>query len=260
MKGLRTETSVPGDWLEDTRRFWNTDSDSEAKYRRICLDPEIEATTDEAELAALWHKRTEAELAQLLRGIPIQADWTCLEIGCGLGRLMKPIAQQCARVIGIDVSPRMVEFAGEYLGGVPNTEVHLNDGRTIPMVPDASIDWVYSHLAFQHLTLYEVVDRYLAEIHRVLKPGGYCRIQCWREAALPLAERAKNVARLLSGRERYHGPRRWLWGPGKEVKFGGVTFHPKAWRKLLASHGLRVTSLQPGMGHDHWMWTTSRKR
>jgi len=260
MNQLQTSSPQAGNWLEDTRRFWDTDTDFVARYRRICSDPEIDACTDEAQLEQLWNKRTEQELRQLLEGIPLARDWTCLEIGCGLGRLIKPIARQCAEVIGIDISPKMLSFARDYLKKVPNVELHLNDGQTMPMIEDGSIDWVFSHLTFQHLTLCEVVDRYLDEIHLVLKPGGYCRIQCWREAPLAMGQRVKNLARTLLGRERYHGPRRWLWAPGREVKFGGVTFHPKAWTRLLGSHGLQVISTQLGLGHDYWMWTTSRKR
>ena len=44
----------------------------------------------------------------------------------------------------------------------------------------------------------------------------------------------------------------------REGYFGGVTFHPKAWTRLLGSHGLQVISSQLGLGHDYWMWTTSR--
>jgi SAM-dependent methyltransferase len=246
-------------WLEDTRRFWDAGTVFEAKYRRICSDPEIDTTSDEGVLEALWSKRTTEELGCLLDGIPIAPDWTCLEIGCGLGRLLRPIAQRCRRVIGIDLSHEMIRYGREHLRDVPNVELHVNDGRTMPMVPDGSVDLVYSHLAFQHMTLYEIVEGYVAEIARVLKPNGYCRIQCWREAPMPAVQRLKNVARAMLGMERYHGPRCWTWAPGREVRFGGVTFHPRQWRGLLGRYGLRVTQTDLGLGHDYWMWTTSRR-
>ena len=247
-------------WVEDTRRFWDTEDDFNARYRRICSDPGIDACSDEKLLKSMWAKRTEEELEQLLLDIPIQRDWTCLEIGCGIGRLLKPVAARCRRAVGIDISPKMVAHAERYLRDTPNAEVRVNDGCSLPNVADASIDWVYSHLAFQHITRRDVVERYLCEIARVLRPGGYCRIQCWREAPLPLMERVKNLIRPLLGKARYHGPRQWLWGPGREVRFGGVTFHPKQWRIMLLEHGLEVTSMQAGLGHDYWMWTTIRKR
>jgi SAM-dependent methyltransferase len=245
-------------WLQDTRRFWDPESVFEAKYRRICSDPDIDATSDEQKLESLWEKRTAEELGHLLKGIPLHRDWTCLEIGCGLGRLMKPIAGRCRKVIGVDVSSEMIAYGRDYLEGVPNVELQVNDGCSLPMVPDGSVDLVYSILAFQHMTLVEVVESYLAEIARVLKPQGFCRIQCWREAETPLPERLKNVVRGLLGIERYRGSRCWKWSPGREVRFGGVAFHPRQWRGLLARHGLEAVSVELGVGHDYWMWTTSR--
>lgn len=247
------------EWLESTRRFWDTDSSFEAKYRRILSDPEIDATTDESVLQGLWDRRTEEELGHLLEGIPLQPDWTCLEIGCGIGRLLKPIATRCRGVIGIDLSPNMVAFANENLRDVANINVYLNDGRRFPVVESGSVDWVYSHLAFQHMTLTDVVENNLAECVRVLRPGGYLRIQTWREASLPLVQKLKNMGRSLLCREAYHGPRRWTWAPGREVRFGGITFHPRSWRRLLESHGFRVVSLTCAVGHDYWMWCTCRK-
>ena len=253
-------TDTHQQWLADTRRFWNTETEFEAKYRRICSDHEIEACTDEERLRQLWNKRTEEELLQLLHGVPLQPNWVCLEIGCGIGRLMQPVAAMCNRVIGVDISPKMVGYAQDYLRDVPNAEVHVNDGLTLSMAEDGSVDWVYSHLAFQHLTLLEVVEGYLSEIARVLRVGGYCRIQCWREAHMPVRERVKNVGRQLLGRELYHGPRQCPWRSGRPVRFGGMTFHPAQWRGLLETHGLSVIDTELGAGHEYWMWTTSVKK
>ena len=252
-------TGQQQEWLTDTRRFWDAESVFEAKYRRICSDPDIDATTDEHELEALWEKRTAEELPLVLADVPLESNWTCLEIGCGIGRLLRPIAERVDKVIGVDLSPKMIDYARDYLSDVQNAELHINDGRTLAMIPDASVDFVFSHLAFQHMTLQEVVEGYLAEVARVLRPGGYCRIQCWREASVPTTQRVKNLVRGMLGVERYHGPRCWRWSPGRDVRFGGVTFHPTQWRRLLSKHALPVESIELGAGHDYWMWTTSRK-
>ncbi len=109
------DTATHQQWLTDTRRFWNAGSEFEAKYRRICLSPEIDATEDEARLGELWEQETAAAIPRLLHGIPLEAHWTCLEIGCGIGRLMKPLARRCRRVIGVDLSEKMATWAREYL-------------------------------------------------------------------------------------------------------------------------------------------------
>jgi len=253
------DTATHARWLADTRRFWDADSQFVARYRRICSSPEFDATENEAELSRLWDEETRRSLELILEGVPVQPAWRCLEIGCGIGRLMKSLATRCAHVTGVDLSERMVGWSREYLADTRNTTVHLNDGRSLAGIADASIDFVYSHLAFQHITLFEVVHDYLAEIHRVLRPGGYCRIQNWRDAPKPIGESFKDFVRPLLGRGRYRSSRCWTWAAGKEVKFGGVVFAPQAWRKLLRAQGLRVARLTVGEGHDFWMWTTCRK-
>ncbi|MCB9851173.1 MAG: methyltransferase domain-containing protein [Phycisphaerales bacterium] len=253
------DTATHEQWLADTRKFWDAGSEFEARYRRICSSPDFDATEDAEALEALWAEETERALPQILQGVPLAADWTCVEIGCGIGRLMRMIAPRCKRMIGFDLSERMASWSREYLADVPNAEVRVNDGKSLAGIADASVDFVYSHLAFQHITLFEVVDAYLAEIRRVLKPGGYCRIQNWRDAPKPVAESFKDMIRPLLGRGRYRSSRCWTWSAGREVKFGGVVFHPRQWRRLLREHGLRVVDLQVGVGHDFWMWTTSRK-
>lgn len=251
------DTATYQRWLTDTRRFWDAGSAFEARYRRICSSPEFDAAADEFQLEALWDRETAAALPRILSGIPLSSDWTCLEIGCGIGRLIKPIAARCERVIGVDLSQRMVAWSRSYLAETANAEVILNNGRTLEGVADASIDFVYSHLAFQHITLFEVVESYLREIARVLRPGGYCRIQNWRDQPKPVIESIKDCVRPLLGRGRYRSSRCWQWREGRNVQFGGVTYHPRTWRKVLKRCGLRVVAIQVGEGHDYWMWTTS---
>lgn len=256
---ITLDTATHAKWLADTRRFWDADSQFVARYRRICSSPAFDSTTDETELEQLWEQETARALELILAGIPLSPDWECLEIGCGIGRLMKALAPRCRRVTGVDLSEKMVAWSREYLAQVANAEVRLNDGRTLGGIADASIDFVYSHLAFQHITLFEVIEEYLAEIRRVLRPGGYCRIQNWRDAAKPVMESFKDMIRPLLGRGRYRSSRCWTWAEGREVKFGGVVFHPRDWRRLLRRHGLQVESLHVAQGHDFWMWTTCRK-
>ncbi len=244
-------------WLAATRRFWDVDNAFDAKYRRICSSPEFDRTTEEGELSRLWERETDRMMPVILRSVPIRPEWVCLEIGCGIGRLMRPIARRCRKVIGVDLSEPMVRWAREYLSDVENVELIVNDGRTLEAVESASVDFVFSHLAFQHMTLPEVVDSYLSEIARVLKPGGYCRIQTSREAPRPMAEAVKDIIRPVLGRERYRSPRYWRWAMTRAVQFGGLTYRPAEWRKLLAARKLRPVSVEVGVGHDHWMWSTS---
>lgn len=91
----------------------------------------------------------------------MQPQGKVLEIGCGVGRLMKP------GYCGIDISEGMLEIARERQ---PECEFKLTDGRTIPY-RNETFDTVYCVLVFQHLP-FDAVQAYITEARRVLKPDG----------------------------------------------------------------------------------------
>lgn len=93
-----------------------------------------------------------------------------LEIGCGTGRLTRPMARDFDHVHAIDVAPGMLERASKAVDALPVTLQH-SDGIRIPL-PDQFVDAVFSTHVFQHL---DTIDDALAnwrEIARVLRPGG----------------------------------------------------------------------------------------
>jgi len=96
---------------------------------------------------------------------------TLLEIGCGVGRFMRPFACRFKHVIGIDISRVMLARARRYCAGLPNITYLLNDGASLP-VADGSVDYCVSAGVFQHITDAEVILNYIREALRVLAPGG----------------------------------------------------------------------------------------
>jgi SAM-dependent methyltransferase len=100
-----------------------------------------------------------------------------LEIGCGPGRLMRPLAQYFAEIHGVDVSDEMIKLATERLRNTPNAHPHVASGSDLSQFPDGKFDFVYSYAVFQHIPTREVVFNYLREARRVLKPGGILRCQ-----------------------------------------------------------------------------------
>lgn len=95
-----------------------------------------------------------------------------LEIGCGPGRLMKPLSRRFGEIHGVDVSDEMVALARKNLEGVPHAHVHRSRGADLGQFADESFDFVYSYAVFQHIPDREVVLSYLREARRVLKTGG----------------------------------------------------------------------------------------
>ena len=102
---------------------------------------------------------------------------SALEIGCGPGRLLRPMSRHFAEIHGVDVSDEMVRIARERLRDTPNAHPHHGSGAGLELFADNSFDFVYSYAVFQHIPSRDVVFNYLREAHRVLRPGGVLRCQ-----------------------------------------------------------------------------------
>src|SRR5712692_10529315 len=89
-----------------------------------------------------------------LRQFPASTDpreLAALEIGCGPGRLMAPLSRLFGRIIGVDVSPEMVELARRNLEGIPNARVEVTSGCDLAGFEDGAFDFCYSYAVFQHI-------------------------------------------------------------------------------------------------------------
>ena len=102
---------------------------------------------------------------------------SALEIGCGPGRLMRPLSAEFGAVSGVDVSPTMVALARENLAATAGARVELSNGSDLRQFASESIDFCYSYAVFQHIPERAIVLSYMREACRVLKPGGVFRFQ-----------------------------------------------------------------------------------
>lgn len=97
-------------------------------------------------------------------------DGTCLEIGCGDGRMTVELARRFEHVLGIDVSPVMLERAE--LQRPANVRLQRVSGVRLDGVPDGLAAVVVCYGVVQHLPRRALVALYLEEIARTLAPGG----------------------------------------------------------------------------------------
>lgn len=159
---------------ETMRAEWNQRAREDAHYfvafgRRDQDDEEFFAT------AADLVRELETELQRLPAGVSA-AQRRALEIGCGPGRLLRPMSRHFGEIHGIDVSDEMVARAREKLRGIPHAYPHHASGSDLALFPDNHFDFVYSYAVFQHIPSRDVVLGYLRETARVLKPGGVARL------------------------------------------------------------------------------------
>jgi len=98
-----------------------------------------------------------------------------LEVGCGTGLILKDIALVARRAVGIDISPGMLEHArGRGL------EVVEGSATALPF-EDESFDAVYSFKVLAHV---EDISTAMAEVSRVLRPGGRAALEFYNRRSL----------------------------------------------------------------------------
>ncbi len=96
---------------------------------------------------------------------------TILEIAPGFGRWTQFLQQYCERLIAIDVTSKCVEHCLRRFAASPHVQVIQNDGRTIPISGNSSIDFIFSFDSLVHVES-DVLQAYLREMSRVLNPNG----------------------------------------------------------------------------------------
>jgi ubiquinone/menaquinone biosynthesis C-methylase UbiE len=104
-------------------------------------------------------------------------DLTVLEIGCGVGRMTRMLSRIFGRVTAIDVSKEMIDRASTNLADVKNLTLSICDGATLRGIRDASQDFAFSFIVFQHIPSIEVIRSYCSEVYRVLRPGSLFKFQ-----------------------------------------------------------------------------------
>jgi SAM-dependent methyltransferase len=176
-----------------------------------------------------------AELAGLfgrLSGDP--HGGTCVEVGCGPGRMTGALAERFDRVLAVDVSPAMLERAR---AAVPadNVSFVTVSGDRLDGVEDGIADTLVCYLVLQHLPSRGVVEGYLREFVRVLAPGGEAYVQ------VPVLDRAGRIWRGLRGPLVARGRR-----PDTGAAFRGFRLTRRELDRALAEAGLKVVAEDEG--------------
>jgi ubiquinone/menaquinone biosynthesis C-methylase UbiE len=135
-----------------------------------------------------------------------------LEIAPGYGRITQFLSILASELLVVDLNENCIKKTKEKLGHHV-LGYFVNNGNDLPKIRDNSQDLVFSFDSFVHIHK-NVIDDYLSEISRVLKPGGKGYI--------------------------HHS---WLYG-GEDLSFlnyaGRVTMNPETFKELVEKHNMKV--------------------
>jgi SAM-dependent methyltransferase len=185
---------------EEMRKFWNDRAREDPFYfvdtRRGYGASEPERFWEEAD------ELIDYFLSGL--GVSLRATDTVLEIGCGIGRFTRVLAQRAGQVVALDVSDQMLARGRELCAGLANIRWVLGDGVSLAPLADASLDACVSIVVFQHFPEPEIAFGYVRELGRALRAGGWAALQISNDPGVHRRRRGLGpVVRALTGR----GPR-----------------------------------------------------
>jgi len=129
------------------------------------------------QLESNYSRRDFQRRRQLVRqALGAQKGERILDIGCGPGFYVAEVAELVGpdgTVVGTDISANMLSLAARRCKGRTNVTFHEAPATSLP-VNDSYFD---AALSVQVLEFVEDIDGALAEMHRVLRPGG--RLVLW---------------------------------------------------------------------------------
>lgn len=202
------------------------------------MDPRYEQSALETDERLWWYRGRRRIVMEVVRALPLRRPARVLDAGCGSGRTMEDLAE-LGEVVGLEPSRPSLEVArargvGEVVEG----------SLTHAPFPDGSFDLATTLDVIEHI---DDDRRALAELRRLVRPGGYLVVTV---PAYPSLWGPHDVAN--QHRRRY--TRRGLldtagaagWHPLRTTHFNSILLPPAAavrWaRKLLPQDGAEAQS------------------
>jgi SAM-dependent methyltransferase len=157
-----------------------------------------------------------------------------LDFGCGVGRVLRHLAERTGPELhGTDWNPEMIAWC---VANLPVARFHVNDRNGPLAFESATLDLIYAFSVFTHLAEPSQVS-WIAELRRVLKPGGHLLLTTHGEHYLPqLAE---------SDQQRFRTGQLVVEGPRREGSNGCAAFHPEAYVRDRLARGFEVVDFLP---------------
>lgn len=96
---------------------------------------------------------------------------TILEIAPGFGRITHYLKDLCTNLTVVDMAEPCIEACKQRFSSCSRITYHINNGKSLDMIPDQSVDFVFSFDSLVHAES-DVIEAYLSQLPRKLKPNG----------------------------------------------------------------------------------------
>ncbi len=153
---------------------------------------------DSKEVAAHWERNAETwtrtsraghdvyrdalNTPSFLAMLPPVDGLTGLDVGCGEGSNTRKLAERGARMTGIDIAPTFVRHAAAAEVDDPlGIAYQVADAQALPF-DDASFDFATAFMSLMDMPRQAAA---LAEVYRVLKPGGFLQFSILHPCFVP---------------------------------------------------------------------------
>jgi SAM-dependent methyltransferase len=144
--------------------------------------------------------------------------------------------QNCDDFIGVDLNANCIDTCTRRFAASARMHFYRNDGKSLDMVPNNSIDFIFSLDSLVHAEA-DVIGAYLAQFNRILRPEGVAFIHHSNYGAFAVGSTVMALGRV-------RGLRHLLW----RFRLGGIqpNYHWRAesmsavrFRSLCTQHGTR---------------------
>lgn len=197
---LRNDSDRDWEKLGATDPYWAVLTDDQFRSRSLTDDN-----------IAQFFARGEADIASVFATIekcirPGFRPARALDFGCGVGRLVIPMARRCGHVVGVDISDAMLAEARSNAARSGAANVTLLKSDDDLSAVDGAFDFVHSYIVLQHIPVErgEAITRRLIAL---LEPGGVgalhytyatglstrSKLLLWARMRVPFANAALNV-------------------------------------------------------------------
>ena len=175
-------------------------------------------------------------------GVGLNPEDDVIDIGCGVGRLTRALADQTRHVVGLDVSGEMLARARRLNQRIENLSWELGSGTNLEPLPSDSADLCFSHVVFQHIPDPEITLNYVRDMGRVLRTSGRAVFVVSTDPQVHRQRPSlRKRVRSLAGRAPKGGDNKsWL----------GSSVDEKGLRQAAADGGLEIAGLV-GLGTQY---------